>query len=84
MNYALIENGVITNVIYLSSANAYEFPNAVNIDQYPVGIGDTYVDGKFYHDGVEVLTYTEYRDQIAQARLLEEMDEAYREGVNSV
>lgn len=84
MNYALIENGAITNIIYLSSANAHEFSNAVNIDQYPVGIGDTYTDGKFYRNGVEVHTYDVYKEQAAQEKLLEEMDKAYREGVNSI
>jgi hypothetical protein len=84
MNYAVIQNDVITNVIYLSSANAHEFPDAVNVDQYPVDIGDNYIDGKFFRNGEEVLTYDEYKEQTAQARLLEEMDEAYREGVNAV
>ena len=84
MNYALIENGVVTNIIWLSSDNADELPNAVNIDDYPVCIGDTYSDGVFYRDGEKVRTYHEYTVETAQAALLNEMDEAYREGVNAI
>ena len=56
MNYALIENGIVTNIIWLYETNADEFPTAVKLGDRPVGISDTYTDGKFYHDGVEVLT----------------------------
>lgn len=54
MNYALIENDIVTNLIWLHPMNAEEFPNAVSIENLPVAIGDTYEDGKFYRDGVEV------------------------------
>ena len=56
MNYALIENGIVTNIIWMYETNADEFPTAVKLGDRPVGIGDTYTDGKFYRDGVEVLT----------------------------
>ena len=59
MNYALIENGIVTNIIWLYETNADEFPNAVKLGERPVGIGDTYTDGKFYRDGNEVLTALE-------------------------
>ena len=51
MNYALIENGVVVNLIYLHPMNASDFPNAVSADGYAVGIGDAYADGAFYRDG---------------------------------
>lgn len=54
--YALVENGVVTNIISLNDRNASDFPNAVKTADRPVGIGDTYVDGKFYRDGAEVFT----------------------------
>lgn len=54
MNYALIENGVVTNIIWLSPNNAKDFPNAVYYGDIPVGVGDSYIDGKFYRDGKEV------------------------------
>ena len=59
MNYALIENGIITNVIWLHPGNAAEFPNAVALNDIPAGIGDTYADGVFYREGERVLTAAE-------------------------
>lgn len=59
MRYALIENGIVTNIITLNDRNAGDFPTAVKLGDRPVGIGDTYTDGKFYRDGVEVLTQLE-------------------------
>ena len=56
MNYALVENGTVVNIIWLYEGNAQEFPDAVALGDRPVGIGDTYANGKFYRDGVEVLT----------------------------
>lgn len=83
-NYARLENDVVINIIWISEEIAHEVPNVVDVSEYPVDIGDNYIDGKFFRNGVEVLTYDEYKEQSAQAKLLEEMDEAYREGVNSV
>lgn len=59
MRYALIENGIVTNIITLNDRNTGDFPTAVKLGDRPVGIGDTYTDGKFYRDGVEVLTQLE-------------------------
>ena len=56
MRYAMVTDGVVTNVIALNDRNASDFPTAVKLGDRPVGIGDTYTDGKFYRDGVEVLT----------------------------
>lgn len=67
MRYALIEGGIVTNVIALNDRNASDFPAAVKLGDRPVGIGDTYADGKFYRDGVEVLTPIEH----AQAEITE-------------
>ena len=55
-NYALVENGVVTNIIWLAANNASEFPNAVVLGDLPVTMGDTYTDGKFYRNGTEVKT----------------------------
>ena len=54
--YALVENGVVTNIISLNDRNASDFPNAGKTYDRPVGIGDTYTDGKFYRDGEEIFT----------------------------
>ena len=67
MRYALIESGVVVNIIMLSSRAAGDFPAAVKLGDRPVGIGDAYADGKFYRDGVEVLTPMEQ----AQAEMTE-------------
>ena len=57
--YALVEDGIVTNIICLDSRNASDFPNAIKTADRPVAIGDTYIDGKFYRDGNEVLTSLE-------------------------
>lgn len=67
MNYALIENGVVVNTIVLLPRNASDFPNAISIDGYAVQIGDTYEDGRFYHDGEPIYSLTE---QLAETQLL--------------
>lgn len=67
MRYALIDSGIVANIISLNDRNANDFPTAVKLGDRPVGIGDTYADGKFYRDGVEVLTPMEQ----AQAEMTE-------------
>jgi hypothetical protein len=71
MNYALIENGVVTNIIWLNPKNANEFLNAVGVGDRPVGIGDSYIEGKFFRNGEEVLTNEE-----KLANGIAELDEA--------
>lgn len=56
MNYALIENEVVANIIWLSPTNASEFPTAIPMGERLVSIGDSYIDGVFLRDGVPVLT----------------------------
>ena len=67
MRYAMVIDGAVTNIIALNDRNANDFPTAVKLGDRPVGIGDTYTDGKFYRDGVEVLTPLEQ----AQAEIAE-------------
>lgn len=55
MDYALIDNGIVVNIIYLHPMNADEFPNAVPTNDLPIEIGDTYTEGKFYRDGKEIV-----------------------------
>mgnify|MGYP001239134309 CR=1 FL=1 len=75
MNYALIENGIVTNLIWLHPGNAADFPNAVPLGDVPAAIGDTYADGVFYRDGVKVLTAVEQ----AVADVLAEIERALDE-----
>lgn len=56
MNYALIENGVVTNIIWLYSANEADFPTAVPCGDVPVAIGDTYDGQDFYREGEKVVS----------------------------
>lgn len=59
MRYAIVTDGVVSNIIALRSSNAADFPGAVALYDRPAGIGDTYADGKFYRDGVEIMTAAE-------------------------
>ena len=59
MNYALIENGVVTTIIWLYSGNAADFPTAVPCGDVPVAIGDTYDGQDFYRAGARVLSPVE-------------------------
>lgn len=59
MNYALIENNIVTNIIWLYPKNVSDFPNAVPMNDIPVAIGDEYIDGIFYRNGERILTEVE-------------------------
>ena len=78
MNYALIVNGLVTNLIWLYPGNAADFPDAVSLGDVPAAIGDAYADGAFYRDGVRVLSVSE---QLAAAQAaLAEIEEALNNG----
>ena len=59
--------GAVTNVIALWETNAGDFPGAVALHDRPVGIGDSYQDGKFYRDCEELLTAQEEIEQYKAA-----------------
>ena len=59
MNYALVENGTVVNIIWLNERNAGEWPGAVRLGERMVEVGDTYDGEKFRRDGTEVLTAAE-------------------------
>ena len=52
---AIITDGVVTNMIWCSDA-ARETDTRKDPGDRPVGIGDTYSNGRWYRDGVEILT----------------------------
>ena len=54
-NMAAITNDVVTNVIWCSDSQP-ETDTLKNPGEHPVWIGDTYSDGTWYRDGVEILT----------------------------
>lgn len=55
MTYAKINDGTVVNILTIRPEQAHEFPDCVPM---PSGVhaepGDTYADGKFYRDGVEL------------------------------
>lgn len=59
MRYAMVIEGKVTNMIVMDKQNEQYFPSAVYIGDRPVDVGDVYSDGKFYRNGVEVLTELE-------------------------
>lgn len=67
MRYAIIQDNIVINIIALRDTNAKDFPGAVALHDRPVGIGDTYSDGKFWRDGKEVLTAQEEIEQYKAA-----------------
>lgn len=71
MNYAWIEDGIVTNLIWLYPGNANEFPKAVPYGDVPVQIGDTYDGEHFYRGSERVLTQLEESQKI-----IAELDEA--------
>ena len=66
MNYALVENGTVTNIIWLHPANTDDFPNAVPMGDIPAAIGDTWDGEHFYRNGERVLTAAELAAAEAQ------------------
>ena len=49
--YALVENGVVVNVMVLYPPSAAEFEGAVPCGDLPVAVGDTYDGEHFYRGG---------------------------------
>ena len=56
MNYAIIESGVVTNVIVGPLPDGMD---GVALGDRPVAIGDSYADGVFTRDGETILTPAE-------------------------
>lgn len=52
---ALIENGTVANMLWCSDSEP-ETESLIYPADRPVAIGDTYSNGKFYRDGVEIPT----------------------------
>ena len=56
MNYAIVKDGIVTNIVVLYPMGAKDFPEAVPCGDVPVFIGDTYDGEHFYRAGKRVLT----------------------------
>lgn len=74
---ARIENGVVVNTEWWSD-EVVQTKTLIDIEDRPVNIGNTYVDGKFYDNGVEVITEIEYlqRKLVEYGEELAELDAA--------
>ena len=74
---ARIENGVVVNIEWWSD-EVVQTKTLIDIEDRPVDIGNTYVDGKFYDNGVEVITEIEYlqRKLVEYGEELAELDAA--------
>lgn len=59
MRYAIITDGVVTNVIILYPGNAGDFPDAVRCGDVPVAIGDTWDGENFYRNGEKLVSELE-------------------------
>lgn len=85
MEYAIVLINTVWNIIALHPMNADEFPNAVPINGLPVQVGDTYADGKFYRDGVEVVpvnVLTEAQIESIKDQAVAEIEEAVIHGTD--
>ncbi len=70
MNYAVIENRTVTNIIWLYPTAATE--NHILVPTgLSVAIGDTYENGRFYRNGAEIKTH----EQLQYAEALTAIDE---------
>lgn len=59
MRYALVDKGLVVNLIWLHPANTADFPGAVPCGDVPVRIGDGYDGSCFVRDGQRILTHWE-------------------------
>lgn len=78
----VLKNGAVTNVVWCSDSQP-ETDTLKNVNDRPVGIGDTYADGKFYRDDAEILTPLEEARKLnaEYEAALSEIEEAL--GVNT-
>lgn len=74
----LNEYRVVTNIEWCSD-NTMETNTLININDYPVAIGDIYENGLFYRNGERILTSFEELSLKYVA-----LNTSYQEGINSI
>lgn len=79
---AVLENGTVINMVWCSDSQQ-ETEVLKSPGERPVGIGDTYADGKWYREGIELLTPLEEAKKLnaEYEAALREIEEAL--GVNT-
>ena len=77
--YVIVVNGIIDNVIVSNPHNASQIAKSkggtsLYAERYPVQVGDTYQDNKFYRDGIEIQRIPTADEKVAieKARNLEQ------------
>ena len=79
-NMARVENGIVVNIESFPY-NAAENESLINCGDVPVAVGDTYTDGRFYRNGVKVLTPLETAlEEIADMKAALELLEVNADG----
>lgn len=53
---ARIENGVVINLLWVDD-DIVDTDELKNVYDLQINVGDTYTNNKFYHNGIEVLTF---------------------------
>ena len=81
----LDENNIVINIEWYS-INTQQSDFLVNTNNYAVSPGDTYCDGRFYHNGEKILSEIEYAYSIINEyeSKEEELNNSYQEGINSI
>lgn len=76
-NMARIENGIVINIEWCSD-KVVQTDTLIDIEDRLVNIGNTYTEGKFYDNGIEVLTEKEilYKQLAEYEKELAELDTA--------
>ena len=84
-NMARLDNGIVVNIEWCSDS-VIESDVLKNLDDRPVAINDTYNNGKFYRDGVEILTPLEeaQKSVIELENKEQDLVSSYQEGINSI
>lgn len=72
MNFALLDNGIVTNIIWINPEQQSEFQPGAPTGDLPVMVGDTYENGKFYRNGEEVTPLTPAPEPTEQRYTLDE------------
>ena len=76
-NMARIEDGVVTNIEWCSD-EIIQTDTLIDIEDRLINIGNTYIEGKFYDNDIEVLTEKEilYKQLVEYEKELAELDTA--------
>lgn len=74
-NMAKIENGIVINIEWCSDETV-QTDTLIDVEDRLINIGNTYTEGKFYNNGIEVLTEKEilYKQLAEYETSLAELD----------